>query len=419
MRCRTRAEQDAIRNFIEDPKNQNKRLVKEVLGAGYKGSDMTLLWGGCNVPVIDKQMMRYLAPAMLGKDWDSYVRERLSQRKADGLKLRLTLRSGVSALRTIDAEEIDVDNPIHRTSEEEAISGKIQSTVGRYGAWRDLAYQMADAEGIPASIWHVATWLEYRIGGDPDSPRANPKTLAQGRAFVERTYGPSETPGAWYDHHPENRQALIEDGGGYDIIDPVSGQTIHLAEAENSLNYLPPALSRAAPWDDDWFFRSDPQSQDAKFLRQISNDVTDMIHELEYKLMKDDPPLGLEMDRLARRNYNEWRRDRRAYGWPLLLADGGGYDIIDLLPDKIDSLTQLYQVDEKLAQHRMSLQNADRQMLTAIVQAEEEAIQRGVEFTDDYNNWLKGQITPGAYDPELVDRHQRQYRPDSQLRSTD
>jgi hypothetical protein len=62
LRCRTRAEQDAIRNFIKDPQNQNKRLVKQFTGAGYKGADMTLLWGGCEVPVIDKQLIRYLAP---------------------------------------------------------------------------------------------------------------------------------------------------------------------------------------------------------------------------------------------------------------------------------------------------------------------------------------------------------------------
>jgi transposase-like protein len=196
LRCRTRTEQEAIRNFREDPQNQNKRLKAIAQGVGYKGSDMTLLWGGCNVPVIDKQMIRYLAPHMLGKDWDSYVREQLSKRKHDGLPLRLTLRSGAGIIRSIDATEISVDNSIHRTAEEEAITGKIQSTVGRYGAWRDLAYQMADAEGIPANIWHVATWLEYRLGGDPDSPRANPRTLAQAKAFVQKTYGPSETPSA-------------------------------------------------------------------------------------------------------------------------------------------------------------------------------------------------------------------------------
>ena len=92
LRCRTRAEQDAIRNFIEDPQNQNKRLVKEFVGANYKGSDMTLLWGGCEVPVVDKQLIRYLAPTMLGPDWDSYIRDQLSERKSSGRKLKLGRR---------------------------------------------------------------------------------------------------------------------------------------------------------------------------------------------------------------------------------------------------------------------------------------------------------------------------------------
>jgi hypothetical protein len=201
LRCRTRAEQDAIRNFIEDPKNQNKRLVKEFVGAGYKGSDMTLLWGGCEVPVIDKQMMRYLAPHMLGEDWDTHILKLLARRKADKKQLSLGMRADPGPIRSIDADEIQLDNPTHFTAEEEAFAGKIQSTVGRYGAWRDLAYQMADAEGIPVSIWHVATWLEYRTvvdgkRGDPDSPRANPKILARAKRFVERTYGPSDGPSA-------------------------------------------------------------------------------------------------------------------------------------------------------------------------------------------------------------------------------
>jgi len=196
LRCRTRAEQEAIRNFTDDPQNQNKRLKNQVMGAGYKGSDMTLLWGGCEVPVVDKQLVRYLAPHMLGRDWDSYIREKLSERKGQGRRLRIGRRFAAELGEDIEAVDIDVDNPNHRYAEEEDIVSKIQSTVGRYGAWRDLAYQMADAEGIPANIWHVATWLEYRIGGDPDSPRANPRTLARGREFADRTYNLSTTPSA-------------------------------------------------------------------------------------------------------------------------------------------------------------------------------------------------------------------------------
>ena len=217
LRCRTRAEQDAIRNFIEDPQNQNKRLVKEFVGANYKGSDMTLLWGGCEVPVVDKQLIRYLAPTMLGTDWDSYIRDQLSERKSSGRKLKLGRRFSADQGQDIQAADIDVDDPTHRYAEEEAIVGKIQSTVGRYGAWRDLAYQMADAEGLPANIWHVATWLEYRIGGDPDSARANPRTLAQGREFAGRTYAPSETPSAVTDDQMRYLNAEVNDRISYGL----------------------------------------------------------------------------------------------------------------------------------------------------------------------------------------------------------
>ncbi len=205
-------------------------------------------------------------------------------------------------------------------------------------------------------------------------------------------------PSAWYDHHPEGRQALIEDGGGYDIIHPVSGETIHLDEAEQSLNYLPASSSHVTAWGGEWFNYAHPQSDNAEFLIVFMDDIAGMIDDLEYAFMQDDPPLGLALDRKASQYYAEWISDKRAY-WANYSSNlGDSQTVRDMMPDRINSLTQLYQLREKLNQYKKSLQDADMPMLKAIMLAEAEAMERG---------WLEQEQNPdapGAYDPELVDR---------------
>ena len=523
LRCRTRAQQDAIRNFTDDPQNQNKRLVKQFTGAGYKGADMTLLWGGCEVPVVDKQLIRYLAPHMLGKDWDSYIREQLSLRKDRGGRLRIGQRFAAELGEDIEAVDIDVDNSNHRSAEEEDIVSKIQSTVGRYGAWRDLAYQMADAERIPANIWHVATWLEYRIGGDPDSPRANPRTLARGREFAERTYAPSETPeavtddmlyhlnrdietltsyglrqenvergrgpaytlhwsnaqarwlvfysrlkvgtavrldanefigygkksdleeaapqldplplfyggprggsfeykerrhreggdpGAWYNHHPHERQLLIDAGGGYNIIHPVSGETISLSLAQDRLNYLPDPRNDAIPGDGEWWLLAGPQSADASSLDNITEDILDAITQSQLWLLTQGRTLGPALDEEVRKRYAALIT-KLQQAWQF--ADEKGLmsetqAIRDLLPNSINSDTQLRQLYDKLERYKMSLRDADKPMLEAIMQAEEEAIIRGMA-SQTPSAELGVFNTPEYYDPDIQEYRFYEYGP--------
>ena len=202
LRCRTPASQESVRDFVKPSKNQNKLLKKAMKGAKYKGADMHMLWGGCNVPVIDIQLMRYMAPEVLGMPWRPWVIEQLEAHKESGEPLLLNPGAPAKLQKWISAAEIDITEKTHISGEEKKQQAAIQGSVGRYGVWRDAAYRMADAEGLPANRWHVANWLEARAQGDPDKPetatrnQADTLRLAAVQQFSEYTFGPTKFPDA-------------------------------------------------------------------------------------------------------------------------------------------------------------------------------------------------------------------------------
>ena len=217
LRCDTPEKKRAARDFRgRKTRNYmgslNRRLSEQVQGAGQKGADMHLLWGGCEVPVIDIQLVRYMAPHVLGIDYREHSRQQLILWKKAGNPIDLDPDRPAAERRIVLAEDIqtdetDPDQPdatIHISAMEKSEISKIQNNVTDYHRWREAAYQMAEAEGIPANQWHVATWLESRYGGDPDRKGRRSMAqiaeddlrLAQTQEFTARTFGPTNFPDA-------------------------------------------------------------------------------------------------------------------------------------------------------------------------------------------------------------------------------
>jgi len=207
LRCKTEESQVELRDLDKTGKrgakiNQNRLLQKEMKGAGLKGADMHLLWGGCEVPVIDIQLIRYMAPQVLGEPWRDWVVDLLQARKDAGEPLLVNPGMPAELQVWIPASEIDINKRTHISGEEKAQQSLIQRNPGRYGEWRDAAYRMADAEGLKANKWHVANWLEAREGGDPDKPETQTRgvtdteRLESVKKFSEYTFGPTNFPDA-------------------------------------------------------------------------------------------------------------------------------------------------------------------------------------------------------------------------------
>jgi hypothetical protein len=221
LRCDTPEKKRAARDFRgRKTRNYmgslNRRLSEQVQGAGLKGADMHLLWGGCEVPVIDIQLVRYMAPHVLGIDYREHSRQQLILWKKAGNPIDLDPDRPAAERRIVQAEDIqtdetDPDQPdatMHISAMEKSEISKIQNNVTDYHRWREAAYQMAEAEGIPVNQWHVATWLESRAGGDPDRKGRRSMALiaeddlrlARTQEFTARTFGPTdfpEVPASW------------------------------------------------------------------------------------------------------------------------------------------------------------------------------------------------------------------------------
>jgi len=238
MRCKRRdgsqipGRQDQAKDFSngsrlkrdgtrDEPGGLNYQLRAAIAGAGMKGADMHLLWGGCEVPVIDIQLIRYMAPHKLGMEMREYARQKLIVLKAEGYSLELNADRPKAQRTTIAAEDIETDE-IPQSNDEAAIRkaqgatahisamerqevSAIQNSQPLYGEWRDFAYEMAEKEDLKANVWHVANWMEFRqSGGDPDRKGRRSQAVIAGDAarltdtleFANRTFGPTDFPDA-------------------------------------------------------------------------------------------------------------------------------------------------------------------------------------------------------------------------------
>ena len=118
LRCDTPEKKRAARDFTGRTTrgyigSLNRRLRNQITGAGMKGADMHLLWGGCEVPVIDIQLVRYMAPHVIGMDFKEYSRQRLIEHKAEGKTLQLDPDRPRAERRILAAKDIDVDDRTH------------------------------------------------------------------------------------------------------------------------------------------------------------------------------------------------------------------------------------------------------------------------------------------------------------------
>jgi len=148
-----------VRLFKECRRPELKRLRLEVqrgggadlYGLGWKGIDMTLLDSGCEVPVVDRHLARYLARA------DPRAREVLGDPEDWGAFLRRLDRVQGS------------DSP------------------AAYERLWSIAVEHAEREGLPPGVWHVAVWMRERFA--ERYPRLSEgERLEVARRYVSRLF---------------------------------------------------------------------------------------------------------------------------------------------------------------------------------------------------------------------------------------
>ncbi|MAH45926.1 hypothetical protein CMI37_08845 [Candidatus Pacearchaeota archaeon] len=277
LRCPDEDSQARVRNFSLDARggNPNKRIANMEIGLATKGADMTLLWGGCEVPVIDLWMLRYLTPQVPqlgGQSWRQLIQGTLKVMRERGEKLNLkTPGQPAEADNFVQPEDIDENNELHIVGGSGYVQGWIQSKPQYYQMYRDAAYRQAEKEGLPANVWHVATWIELiqsqkydkdgnklrftrddydtwlNNPGDTDT-KADKQAVRKSRNFLNtlrlplpEPYGPS----AYRGEEPGTPEWLKEQ-----ISLVMRGQTSQTLSTEAALDMLRQIRSKAGAYSD-------------------------------------------------------------------------------------------------------------------------------------------------------------------------
>jgi len=170
LRCPNEESQARVKDFSLKPEqgNANKSISKMKIGLATKGADMTMLWGGCEVPVIDLWMLRYLTPQVKelnGQSWEQIIKGYIKEmrHKGEDLEIKSQPDTPKELIGTIvPAAELDENNKVHRIAASGYVQTFIQRTKTAYGWYRDEAYRQAEREGLPVNVWHVATWIELK-----------------------------------------------------------------------------------------------------------------------------------------------------------------------------------------------------------------------------------------------------------------
>ncbi|MBW2674345.1 MAG: hypothetical protein JRD89_13205 [Deltaproteobacteria bacterium] len=137
----------AVRRCARDELKAMKLEGVDMYGLGWKGADMTLLDCGCETPVIDVHLARYLA------------------------------RTDPEFLRELGLKEYDP----------EAVSRKVRTiqisrNPTRYDRLWRIAKKHAEREGKPAGEWHVEVWMRERFRSE------YPRLTEEQRLELARNY---------------------------------------------------------------------------------------------------------------------------------------------------------------------------------------------------------------------------------------
>lgn len=118
----------AVRSCGREELRKMKLEKTDMVGLGWKGADMALLDSGCEVPVVDIHLGRYLA------------------------------RTDPEFLQLLGLESYDPDTVAKKVR-------YIQSSENpaRYDRLWRIAKRHAEMEGRPAGEWHVEVWLRERF----------------------------------------------------------------------------------------------------------------------------------------------------------------------------------------------------------------------------------------------------------------
>lgn len=137
--------------------NRNKlRLMKmegrNVLGLSWKGIDMTLLDAGCDIPVIDIHMARFMA-----REDPEFLKE--------------------MELDKYDPEAVDKRIRVIQNS----------NSPTKYDKLWERAVKRAISEGLPPGEWHVAVWLRERFRNE--YPRLSEDDRIEiARKYIEKLF---------------------------------------------------------------------------------------------------------------------------------------------------------------------------------------------------------------------------------------
>jgi len=118
----------AVRNCSRDEMKNMKLEGVDMYGLKWKGADMVLLDCGCETPVIDLHLARYLARE------DPEFRRELGLKEYDPKLVEKKLRT--------------VQN---------------SSNPAKYDRLWEIAKRHAEREGKPAGEWHVEVWMRERF----------------------------------------------------------------------------------------------------------------------------------------------------------------------------------------------------------------------------------------------------------------
>jgi hypothetical protein len=127
----------------EQIKTKEKSL--DLVGLKWKGIDMTLLDCGCEVPVIDRHIARYL-------------------------------------MRVDPRFFKEMGEPTEENFEERLREVQNSANPGRYERLWRIAREHAERSGLPAGVWHVAVWMRERFA------KRYPKVSEEKRLEVARDY---------------------------------------------------------------------------------------------------------------------------------------------------------------------------------------------------------------------------------------